>query len=71
MGLRAEDAMQAAFEVGLQELEGIVAAVIDEIAEGQRCLPLIAVSEEVEVDGPAGPQLREAAEQGLRVVGLP
>ena len=59
--LEAEDGLQAAFGVGVQQLEGVVTAVVDDDIAG---------GEQVEVDRDAGAQLVEAAEQALRVVGV-
>ena len=73
--LEAEDGLQAAF--GVQQLEGVVTAVVDDdIAGGERPQvgqgrqALVAMGEQVEVDRDAGAQLVEAAEQALRVVGV-
>ncbi len=75
--LEAEDGLQAAFGVGVQQLEGVVTAVVDDdIAGGERPeagqgrQALVAMGEQVEVDRDAGAQLVEAAEQALRVVGV-
>ena len=64
-------------EVGVQQLEGVVTAVVDDdIAGGERPevgqgrQALVAMGEQVEIDRDAGAQLVEAAEQALRVVGV-
>ena len=62
-----------AFDVGVQQLEGVVTAVVDDdIAGGERPevgqgrQALVAIGEQVEVDRDAGAQLVEATEQALR-----
>ena len=73
VGLEAEDGVGGA--LGVQQAEGIVAAVVDDdIAAlergqvGEGGAALVGVAEEVEVERQAGAQLEEAAEQALGVV---
>ena len=74
---RDGDRVIGAVGVGVQQLEGVVTAVVDDdIAGGERPevgqgrQALVAMGEQVEVDRDAGAQLVEAAEQALRVVGV-
>ena len=64
VALQAEDRVQATLAVGVQQLEGVVAAVVDDdIAGGkggevgQGGAPLVAMGVQVEVDREAGAQL--------------
>ena len=76
VGLQAEEGVQAAQHVVVQQQEGVVAAVVDDDSAGaqggqvgQRGGALVGVGGQVDVDGQAGAQLVQAAEQALRVVG--
>ena len=75
VGLEAEDGVQAAVAVGVQQAEAVVAAVVDDdigggeggqVGQGQAAL--VAVGGEFEVDRQAGAQTEQAAEQALGVV---
>ncbi len=76
MALQAEDGVQAALEVGVQQPEGGVAAVVDDASAGAERgevgpggPALVAVGVQVEVDRQAGAQWVQPAEQALRVMG--
>ena len=73
----AEDRVQAVLAVGAEQLEGVVAAVVDDdvaglqgLEMGERGGALVVVGAEVEIDREPGLQAVQAAEQALGVVGL-
>ena len=74
---QAKDGLQAAFLMGPEKFEAVVAAIVDDQVGSAQSVEmeqgggaLVAVREEVEIDRDAGLQPEQATEQALGVVGL-